>query len=205
MAILEDDEAALRCVAQLSRYEGLEQLHYTGERLDVSVAEFWRWARSDLVTNTERGVFAEFIVAVALNVPITGVRNGAWSPIDLTTPEGTTVQVRSAAYLQSWYQARYSTIEFDVEPKRAWNLETNTWAERGRHADVYVFALLLHRDKRSVDPLDMAQWMFYVLPTAALDGFPPRKISLAELQGRTRGLHFDEVQDAVLAMKGERT
>ena len=38
-----------------------------------------------------------------------------------------------------------------------------------RHADVYVFALLAHQDKASVDPLDLAQWKFYVLPTSTLD------------------------------------
>ena len=58
------------------------------------------------MTNTERGAFAEFLVAIALEVPLTGIRE-AWSTIDLTTPEGITVQVRSAAYVQSWYQKAF--------------------------------------------------------------------------------------------------
>ncbi len=41
--------------------------------------------------------------------------------------------------------------------------------ERKRQADVYVFALLSHRDKATLDPLNVAQWEFYILPAAVLD------------------------------------
>ncbi len=37
------------------------------------------------------------------------------------------------------------------------------------HAHVYVFALLAHREKRTIDPLELNQWKFYALPTSALD------------------------------------
>ena len=39
-----------------------------------------------------------------------------------------------------------------------------------RHAQVYVFALLAHTGKATVNPLDLDQSAFYVLPTAVLDG-----------------------------------
>ena len=42
--------------------------------------------------------------------------------------------------------------------------------ESKRQADVYVFALLAHTDKTTIDPFNLDQWRFYVLPTAALDG-----------------------------------
>jgi hypothetical protein len=34
---------------------------------------------------------------------------------------------------------------------------------------VYVFCLLHHTDKATVDPLDVSQWTFLVLPTRAID------------------------------------
>ncbi len=34
----------------------------------LTVGDFWSWAYSDLLSNANRGVFAEFIVAVALGV-----------------------------------------------------------------------------------------------------------------------------------------
>ena len=34
---------------------------------------------------------------------------------------------------------------------------------------VYVFALLAHKDKSSIDPLNVRQWRFYVLPSVILD------------------------------------
>jgi hypothetical protein len=41
--------------------------------------------------------------------------------------------------------------------------------EPRRQADVYVFALLAHQDKGTIDPLNVAQWQFYVLSRAILD------------------------------------
>ncbi len=37
-----------------------------------------------------------------------------------------------------------------------------------READVYVFALLAHTDKSTIDPLDLDQWQFFVLSRAAI-------------------------------------
>jgi hypothetical protein len=34
---------------------------------------------------------------------------------------------------------------------------------------VYVFALLAHQHQATLDPLDVAQWEFYVVPTATRD------------------------------------
>lgn len=52
----------------------------------------------------------------------------------------------------------------------AWDAGTNLQAsEARRQADVYVFALLAHIDKATVDPLDLGQWRFYALPTSVLD------------------------------------
>jgi len=34
---------------------------------------------------------------------------------------------------------------------------------------VYVFALLAHKEKKTIDPLDLKQWEFFVLPTEVLN------------------------------------
>jgi hypothetical protein len=45
-----------------------------------------------------------------------------------------------------------------------------------RHADLYIFCLLAHKDKQTVDPLNLDQWVFYLLETAKLDEkFPHQK------------------------------
>ena len=52
----------------------------------------------------------------------------------------------------------------------AWDADTNRQAlESKRQADVYVFALLAHREQETIDPLNLDQWDFYVLPTRVLN------------------------------------
>jgi hypothetical protein len=108
------------------------------------------------------------LVASALNVA-DGVRV-EWDAFDLVTKSGVTIEVKSAAYIQTWHQAKLSTIGFSIAKSQAWDANTNKFSpEKLRQADVYVFCLLDHKDQRTVDPLDMTQWQFYVLATKKLN------------------------------------
>ncbi|MGO9271519.1 MAG: hypothetical protein ACLQOO_14870 [Terriglobia bacterium] len=152
--------------------EGTEEFRSGGQTLGFSVLGFWQWSASDLVSNATRGRLAEFIVAQALGIPTSKVRD-EWAAYDLKTGEGIEaikVEVKSSAYLQSWYQQRVSKPIFSVRKARAYDPESNSLATDPTHeADVYVFALLGHLDKATIDPLNLDQWEFYVVPTAVLD------------------------------------
>jgi len=151
------------------RKSGNERFHAGGESLDFNLLSFWQWVASDLVGNTTRGLLAEYIVARALGLGKTDVRE-EWAPVDLQTPEGIRIEVKSSAYVQAWQQARLSTIQFGIRKTRAWDPGTGLYSgEARRQADVYVFALLAHKEQNTIDPLNVDQWRFYVLPTAVLD------------------------------------
>ena len=138
---------------------------------------FLNWAFDDVLSNTTRGLVAEFHVARALGVTTPRVQ---WDAYDLETPNGIRVEVKSAAYLQSWPQSKPSTISFDIAPKRSWHAATNTYDDApSRSADVYVFCLLDHRDRDSVDVFDVDQWRFWVLATRILDERLPAQKSVA--------------------------
>ena len=98
-----------------------------------------------------------------------GIRE-EWAPYDLLTPEGITVEVKSSAYIQSWHRERLSPIVFSCPKTRAWDPQTGGYEkEARRQARVYVFALLAYQHQATLDPLDLDQWDFYVVPTAVLD------------------------------------
>lgn len=151
------------------RLTGQEVASGAGATVDLSVLDFWAWSGSDLLSNATRGRFAEFLVAKALGISTAGVRN-EWAVYDLELSDGSGVEVKSAAYLQSWAHKQLSKITFGVRRSRAWDAATNELApEPARSAKVYVFALLKHQEKATVDPLNLDQWEFYVLPTWILD------------------------------------
>ncbi len=182
------------------RRSGNEPLHSNGHSLGVTLLDFWRWSSSDLVSNATRGVLAEFIVASVLGIKLNGVRD-EWGAFDLETPEGITVEVKSAAYIQSWSQRNLSVITFRVPKTRAWNADTNVQEkEPRRQAQVYVFALLAHQDKLSIDPLNVDQWRFFVLPTKVLDARTrsQHSITLRSLEALAgQAIPYDELRGAV--------
>jgi hypothetical protein len=130
-----------------------------------------------------RGILAEYLVARA--VGSTDKSRVEWDRYDVISPQGTRIEVKASAYLQSWRQKRPSNIRFEVAEKSGWDAETDTYdAERRRSADIYVFCLLAHQDRATVDPLDVAQWRFFVISAPQLSAQigVQKSIGLSRLQ-----------------------
>lgn len=182
----------------IRRKTGREPFISEGSARDFDLLDYWQWANSDLVSNVTRGVLAEYIVARAVGSPTDGVRD-EWAPYDLESPDGIKLEVKSAAFVQSWWQPRFSSVRFGTKKTLSWDPETNTYGkEPTRAADVYVFALLGHKDYDTIDPLNLDQWTFYVLPTAELDEREDsqRSISLPALAKLASPVTFDELGGA---------
>ncbi|WP_294785756.1 hypothetical protein [uncultured Eubacterium sp.] len=129
---------------------------------------FWSWAYSNIMDNAERGALAEYLVAYALGVA-DNIRVN-WDKYDLLSPEGIAVEVKSSGYLQSWDQEKLSALSFGIQPTFGWDSTTNTYSqELTRQSDIYVFCVHKHTDQDTVNPLDIAQWDFYLLPTKVLN------------------------------------
>ncbi len=183
-----------------TRKNGSDPIHDAGRPLGFDLNDFWRWASSDLVSNVTRGVVAEYLVAKAVGLNPDAVRV-EWDAYDLTSPEGIKIEVKSAAYIQSWHQPDYSRISFRVPKTLGWDAETNVEAEEAkRHAEVYVLCLLKNRDQESLDPLDVSQWDFYVLPTSVLNERKrsQHSITLPSLEKLCDAVSYGRLQEAIL-------
>ncbi len=181
------------------RKKGSERFRRGAQELNFDVADFWGWAYSDLVQNTVRGVVAEYIVARALGIPTGDVRD-PWDVVDLRTSDGLRIQVKSSAYLQAWRQRAESKPTFMVGATRPWDAKTGLMeALPVRSADVYVFALLVHRDKATIDPMDVSQWRFFVLPTSVLNERrrSQHSITIQSLRKIAAELSYDELAEGV--------
>ena len=168
----------------MNQLNGNEEFTLGGKNSGITVNEFWSWAYSDLLNNTNRGVLAEFLVEKSLsqNTPHTQMRVD-WAPYDLISPSGRRIEVKSAAYLQSWEQDYYSKIIFDIAPHRAWDAKTGFAPEAKRNSDLYVFCVYTALS-RNESMLNLDLWDFYVLPTSVLNEKAPvqKTIGLQSLQ-----------------------
>jgi len=129
--------------------------------------QFHRWAAGNLLDNTVRGLFAEYIVHQALGVD-PGQHRIEWAEHNIAGP-GWTAEVKAAAYIQSWEQNQPSRISFKIEQR------TSTF---------YLFALLDEQDRSLVNPQDLSLWRFWLVPTADL---PPARCQAAVARLRSAG------------------
>lgn len=191
MANLDRIEASLKT--------GNERLNYRDKSLNFSLLDFWRWSVSDILSNATRGRFAEFIVATALNIDIKKIRD-EWGAYDLETEDGIKIEVKSAAYIQSWFQRALSKISFSTRAALYWDSLTNKQsAVKQRSADVYVFCLLHHEIKNTCDPLNLDLWEFYVLSTKSLNEYTrsQHSITLKSLQKLTAPVEYGQLSDEI--------
>ena len=168
---------------QVTRKSGRER--FRGMAGEHTLQDFWAWAFSDLVGNTERGKLAEYIVATAMGCD--GGTSPAWGSFDLLSPDGIKIEVKASAYIQSWEQKAFSKILFSIAESRYWDGIVYD-KEKKRQADVYVFCVEKHKDKETVNPFDPAQWDFYPVSTRKLNASlgKQRTVSLGSLISHCR-------------------
>lgn len=184
---------------------GEEQLRVDGKDSGICIKEYWAWSASDFLSNATRGVFAEFLVAKALGIS-TATPRDEWADYDLLTPEGNKVEVKSGGYLQSWHHDKPSKISFSIRPSLSLIPETGRYdSERVHQAEFYIFALLHHLDKDTVNPLDTDQWTFYVAPTEILQQSGHQSITLTKLQELVgKGVPFQDLRAEFQRVKSRK-
>ena len=187
------------------KYPELEAKLLTGNEAitgtNNKLIDYWAWAHSMLVDNSERGIFAEFLVHTAMKSTETIRRN--WTSYDILSPEGIKIEVKASGYIQSWGQEKLSPINFLIRPTQVLNAEDN---KKVRQADVYVFCVHTHTEQESINILDTSQWKFYVLSTATLNEKVgnQEKISLKKLKAlNPKETDYSGLRKAVLEAVGK--
>ena len=122
-----------------------------------------------LVTNVQRSMLAEIIVAEALEPDWTWCA-ADYASCDFRHQAGARLEVKQSAALQTWNASsgRVSKASFDIAPRTGEYVDGAAWVDGvGRNADIYVFAYHPVADS-TADHREPAQWQFYVVLESAL-------------------------------------
>lgn len=163
----------------------------------VTVGDFWAWAYSDVLSNRNRSIFAEFLVGVALGV--TDTPRVEWDSVDLRYRDRS-IEVKSSAYLQAWPNTGLSIIRFDIARKRPWDAASNTYAEVPRRsADIFVFCLLAEKELDRVDVLNAASWEFYPLACGTVEELfgSQKSLSLGKLKSLCAPVSYAQLKGSI--------
>ena len=134
----------------------------------VTVLDFWQYAFSNINANVLRGAYAEFLVECAIKDLGKIETREAWGDWDVLGDNGLKIEVKCCSYIQDWDQEDYTKIQWGgLKAKELYYSEAvKPFKELGvadYKSDVYVLALLKHKDHATLNILDLDQWDFYVL------------------------------------------
>lgn len=149
--------------------------------ISLSLTKFWQWAYSDLSYIISNPILAEYIVSSAVGTISTRYNRTICHPYKIITKHGYLVDVKSAAYVQSYDAEHPEQISF---------LLASTVDETGdfksapqSNSDLFIFCLYkaLSMDQ---SPFDINLWDFYIISTKVLnEKIPNRKsITLSRLK-----------------------
>jgi hypothetical protein len=148
-----------------------------------------------LVTNVLRGLLVEAIVAGAIE-PVWRWCSEDYASWDFDRADGLRLEVKQSAARQSWSlpSAPASACSFDIRTREG-RWEDAVWvAERGRAAQVYVFAHHPVVDE-SADHRDPQQWRFHVVSAGRLPS--TKRLGLAALVKLAASVGVADLPDTV--------
>ena len=179
-------------------YEHTDQLHGEVQLPAVGMLDFWRWAFSDLLEDTLKGLYAEWLVGQLLGLPMPHGGRPGYGNFDLRSSGGLRIEVKSSAYWQSW-KLRNEDGSLKTAPEvdrwrpsaekrisfgglRARDAVDRTRQDAGYKSDAYIFCLQCERDPARWDALDLRQWEFYFLSRSDLEALGVSNLSLTKLR-----------------------
>lgn len=144
---------------------GTEHFSANGREIGLTMADFWKWAYSDLSDNLQRSILSEYIVASALNATEKKCNrtHKAKNSYDLLTEDGFRIVIKSAAYIQSPEAEHPDCISFSIMSPPGQNC---------RCSDIYIFCLYKGMTENN-SPLNLDLWEFYVIKSSVLDEQKP--------------------------------
>jgi hypothetical protein len=164
--------------------------------VDRNLGDFYLWSLGDLMSNTTRGMLAEYLVRCSIGLDSEPVLE--WDHVDIRTRRGA-IEVKFSGYLQSWPTQKPGKPKFDIKKRRwAWDAIENKWMETPeakRHAKLYVFCLHAEMERECANPLDTSQWRFWIIATTWLDRVlgEQSSVGLSTLNREHQSIGFDEL------------
>jgi hypothetical protein len=120
------------------------------------------------------------------------------------------IEVKSTSYLQNWKRSPNSRGKFDIKATTADfpvdssvppgpDREYYTDPDIKRRADVYVLCSYPEEETTLVNPLNVADWEFYVLSTRELEHHFSSQdtVSLSRIQEVTKAVSYEDLRTHV--------
>jgi hypothetical protein len=162
-----------------------------------TVLDFWTWAFSDLISSTNRGILAEFLVGAVLGT--TENARIEWDVADHIY-RGRKIKVKSAAYIEHWLQSKPSRIAFPINHIQRKEIKTSIpGLTLYPKPEVYVFCLFDVKERNDADMLDLAKWIFYPVAAHVMESKFRRKksVTLKEIQRIAPSMHILQLRRAI--------
>ncbi len=144
---------------------GNETFKFNRKELGFNVKDYWRFQFSNLIDNL--GFVAEFLIAQALNKDEPDNAMG-WTVFDAWY-RNKRIEVKATSYWQAWKKSHKISEIRNFSIRKTYIDYQNNKSEKARQNDIYIFCLDKGKTKETANPLNLENWVFYIVPTKVIN------------------------------------
>ena len=180
---------------------GNETFKFNRKELGFNVKDYWRFQFSNLIDNL--GFVAEFLIAQALNKDEPDNAMG-WTVFDAWY-RNKRIEVKATSYWQAWKKSHKISEIRNFSIRKTYIDYQNNKSEKARQNDIYIFCLDKGKTKETANPLNLKNWVFYVVPTKVInEQFGDQKTlslkRLIKIEKYGVGLTYDKLKETINAI-----
>jgi len=173
-----------------------------------TITDFWQWGYSNLISNMNRGILAEYLVAWAIG-DTKDVRV-PWRSYDLTSKSGKKLEVKTTAKFQEWNfkdKKPNPNPSYHIAPTRNYNVDSGYMSKNKKfNTDIYVLCYHFAEEIEDQNPMDLRQWKFWIFSKQQIKSIlkTRKSISVAWLGKNYVSCEWGELKKNITKGKGMR-
>ena len=115
---------------------------------------------------------------------------------------GKRIEVKATSYWQSWKASHIISEQRNFSIRKTYLDYQNNKSDKARQNDIYIFCLDKGRDEKSSNPMNLENWVFYVVPTKVINKmFGDQKVlslkRLEKIEKYGEGIMYDQIKENV--------
>lgn len=170
---------------------------FNDKEMNFGIIDFWKQKYSNIYNMQE--VIAEFLVEKALGLD-KSFNSDYWTLYDISY-RNYRIEIKETGYYHPWNENGKISLQrtFGITMANSKYEEKEIENKFERQNDIYVFCLNTGNTKETSNPMNINNWLFYIVPTSVINEQcgNNKTISLNRVKELAKEVQYDKIKETI--------